>query len=80
MHGERSIGQIRANVIGSIASVHPTISIADITDCQSPKICTIHVIIDLILGGIHAILGVDDRESVATGVSEGPVDIVRRDS
>ena len=80
MHGERSIGQVRANVIGSIASVHPTISIADITDSQSPKICTIHVIIDLILGGIHAVPGADDKGGVATGISEGPVDIVRRDS
>ncbi len=79
MHSERSIGQVGANIIGSIASVHPTIHIANIIDGQSPKIhCAIRDI-DLILGGIHA-LGADDRGSVASGVSEGPVDFVRRDS
>ena len=79
MHGERSIGQVSANIVGGVASVHPTISIANITDSQSPKICIIHVIIDLIVGGVHAILGADDRGGVATGISEGPVYIVRRD-
>jgi hypothetical protein len=78
MYSERSIGQVGANIIGGVASVHPTINITNIIDGQSPKIRAIRGI-DLILGGIHA-LGADDRESVATGISEGPVDFVRRDS
>ena len=80
MHGECSIGQVRANIVGGVASVHPTIGIANITDSQSPKVhCAIRSI-DLIFGGIHAVLGADDRGGVATGISEGPVDVVRRDS
>ena len=61
MHSESSIGQVRANLIGGIAGVHPTIHIANIGDSQSSKIdCIIHIPVDLIVGGVHVVHGTDD--------------------